>query len=160
MTIEETKKRLEELLNRDFKFIEGEGGLDLVGVDFSSLNLDSVNFRWSILSNTKFIGTILCNADLVEADLRYADLRGANLLGANLHGANLRGANLECADLERASLYSCNLENTNFFGARLIRANLEKTNLHYAIVKHAIYNDETTFPIFEPKKTGMKRWNP
>ena len=60
---------------------EGLSGKDLSGLDFSNLNLNYIDFRYSDLQDTDFTGSYL-----VFADFAYANLSGVDFTGAKLSG--------------------------------------------------------------------------
>ncbi|MFM6726468.1 MAG: pentapeptide repeat-containing protein, partial [Dolichospermum sp.] len=68
------------------------------------------------------------NKILTEINLSYSTLKGANFIGANLTGANLTGANLTIANLT---------------GANLSGADLTDACLDYALLKGAIFDEQT-----------------
>lgn len=126
--------------------------IDLQGVNFQeanlreayfeSANLEGVNFQEASLRGAMLKGANLEAADLQVADfkgadLREANLRGADLQGADLQGADLRGADLSGADLKGADLKKAVLEGANLEGAQLQEANLEKANLRRADLQDA-----------------------
>jgi uncharacterized protein YjbI with pentapeptide repeats len=94
-------------------------GTTLSAVDFSSANLDRVNFRGANLSDVDFSDANLQNAKFGGADLSGAFLGNANLSGADLYKASLALANLSGANLSGANLLEVNLTNTNFSGANV-----------------------------------------
>ena len=85
--------------------------------DFAQNQGQSLNLRYTNLSQ----------ADLGSAQLRSAQLQGANLQEANLQNAQLQGANLENADLSGA----------NFSGADLAGASLRNANLADTVLDEA-----------------------
>ncbi|MEG3844082.1 pentapeptide repeat-containing protein [Microcoleus sp. herbarium14] len=94
-------------------------GTTLSEVDFSSANLDRVNFRGANLSDADFSDANLQNAKFGGADLSGAFLGNADLKGADLHKASLALANLSGADLSGANLLEVNLTNANLSGANV-----------------------------------------
>ncbi len=102
-------------------------------------------------------GLELPGAKLSLANLEKAILLRTNLQGANLILANLQGAFLYAAELQRADLREADLNGADLQDAILIKANLRGAkNLDKAILKDAIYNDETTFPEdFDPEAHNM-----
>lgn len=119
-----TKKKLNEVLQKHEKWVEGDSKgvrADLRGIDLSYVDLSH---------------TVLCYADLRHANLCDADLRSADLQGAILYEADLSNANLYSADLRRADLsetdlrYAC-LDYADLYGAILYRANLEGVSLRF-----------------------------
>lgn len=94
-------------------------GTTLSAVDFSSANLDRVNFRGATLNDADFSDANLQNAKFGGADLSGAFLGNADLSGADLHKASLALASLSGANLSGANLLEVNLTNTNFSGANV-----------------------------------------
>ena len=73
--------------------------MDVVGANFSKLNLS--------------------NADLSGVNFQKSNLRGAKLQEADLQGANLQGSGLQGADLQGANLKEVSLDRTYLRGAKL-----------------------------------------
>ncbi len=98
---------------------------DLVGADFSNLDLENVSLRYANLANVQFNNSILQKADmryvkLYGANLNYADLNGSTLCGAFLNGNSLssnRAASLTGAYLKNVNLADSNLNGANFTSA-------------------------------------------
>ena len=89
-------------------------------------------------------------ASFHRADLTEADLRGANLQRADLHGARLTGARLGGADLTGA-----NLDSATLIGAELAGAAIADITM-----RHAIFDQATTWPIgfHPPRPEGVGYW--
>ena len=96
--------------------------IDLIGIDLSWQNLESVNLSTADLTNSNFSGSILRNADLTDA----------NLSGANLSGADLTDARLNRASLELSTLNGAKLLRAELVGAQLTQAKANSVNLRYA----------------------------
>ena len=143
--------------------------MDVVGANFSKLNLSNsdlsgVNFQESDLRGSK-----LQEADLQRANLVYADLQEANLQDADLQGVNLDYANLQDADLQGVNLDYANLQGANLQGANLQRAYLRGSNLQGvkldisslqgADLNGANYDSKTILPFSDEvaKQEGMKK---
>lgn len=75
---------------------------NLVGVDFSRLQLDFQNFSVASLSGASFAGANLAKSLFTRADLSNVNFSGANLSGVDFTAANMTGANMEGANLTDA----------------------------------------------------------
>ena len=75
---------------------------NLVGVDFSRLQLDFQNFSVASLSGANFTGANLAKSLFIRADLLNVNFSGANLSGVDFTAANMTGANMEGANLTDA----------------------------------------------------------
>ena len=75
---------------------------NLVGVDFSRLQLDFQNFSVASLSGANFTGANLAKSLFIRADLSNVNFSGANLSGVDFTAANMTGANVEGANLTDA----------------------------------------------------------
>ncbi len=75
---------------------------NLVGVDFSRLQLDFQNFSVATLTGASFSGANLAKSLFIRADLTNVNFSGANLSGVDFTAANMTGANLEGANLSEA----------------------------------------------------------
>ena len=75
---------------------------NLVGVDFSRLQLDFQNFSVASLSGANFTGANLSKSLFIRADLLNVNFSGANLAGVDFTAANMTGANMEGANLTDA----------------------------------------------------------
>ena len=75
---------------------------NLVGVDFSRLQLDFQNFSVASLTGASFAGANLAKSLFIRADVSNVDFSGANLSGVDFTAANMTGANLEGANLTDA----------------------------------------------------------
>ena len=75
---------------------------NLVGVDFSRLQLDFQNFSVASLSGANFTGANLAKSLFIRADLLNVNFSGANLAGVDFTAANMTGANMEGANLTDA----------------------------------------------------------
>ncbi|MBN3897721.1 MAG: pentapeptide repeat-containing protein [Nostoc sp. NOS(2021)] len=125
-------------------------GADLTGVDFTQATLKSTDFRYTILTNTRFYQakmldrvrpglTYLQNSQVRQLlvtgqgedknfdreNLRGINLKAANLADASFIGAALSEANLQDADLSRAKLKQTQLDGTYLTGATLTGAYIE-----------------------------------
>ena len=83
---------------------------NLVGVDFSRLQLDYTDFSVATLIGANFTGTNLTQSLLIRADLSNANFLRANLTNANLTAALMSGANLEGANLTGTILCDVDLK--------------------------------------------------
>jgi len=75
---------------------------NLVGVDFSRLQLDFQNFSVATLTGASFSGANLAKSLFIRADLTDVNFSGANLSGVDFTAAAMTGANLEGANLSEA----------------------------------------------------------
>ena len=75
---------------------------NLVGVDFSRLQLDFQNFSVASLTGASFAGANLAKSLFTRADLSNVNFSGANLSGVDFTAANMTGANMEGANLTDA----------------------------------------------------------
>ncbi|PHX93508.1 MAG: hypothetical protein CK542_03900, partial [Acidimicrobium sp.] len=75
---------------------------NLVGVDFSRLQLDFQNFSVASLSGASFAGANLAKSLFTRADLSNVNFSGANLSGVDFTAANMTGTNMEGANLSEA----------------------------------------------------------
>ena len=75
---------------------------NLVGVDFSRLQLDFQNFSVATLTGASFAGANLAKSLFIRADLSNVNFAGANLSGVDFTAANMTGANMEGANLTDA----------------------------------------------------------
>ena len=88
---------------------------NLVGVDFSRLQLDFQNFSVATLTGASFSGANLAKSLFIRADLTNANFSGANLSGVDFTAAAMTGANLEGANLTDAIF--CDVDMKSFVGA-------------------------------------------
>lgn len=75
---------------------------NLVGVDFSRLQLDFQNFSVASLTGASFAGANLAKSLFTRADLSNVNFSGANLSGVDFTAAIMTGANMEGANLTDA----------------------------------------------------------
>ena len=75
---------------------------NLVGVDFSRLQLDFQNYSVASLAGASFVGANLAKSLFIRADLSSVNFTGANLSGVDFTAANMTGANMEGANLTDA----------------------------------------------------------
>jgi|GEM_PF-621297 len=146
-------------------------GADLVGRDLKNIilrnaNLSKASLNFASLKNADLSGANLGGAELGFAFLfgtRFdkANLQKAILMGSYLHRADLSKNDLSGVDLSRAYLFDtklteANLSGANLEGTALSGANLSKANLSNALLKEALYDQSTLFPIgFDPKTAGL-----
>lgn len=96
---------------------------NLVGVDFSRLQVDFTDFSAASLAGALLTGANLTSSVFIRADLTGADFAGATLKNADLTAANVAGANFEGANLEGAVLCDVDLESAlNITPAQLQKA--------------------------------------
>ncbi|GEM_PF-431415 len=98
-----TREQLIDTLGKNGRRLTMKAG-ELVGFDFSGLDLTQADFRFADLRRANFRGAILRQADLRYANLSGADLTNADLYGANLNFCGLSDTNLTGANMEGASL--------------------------------------------------------
>jgi uncharacterized protein YjbI with pentapeptide repeats len=82
---------------------------NLVGVDFSRLKLDFINFSVAQLAGASFVGANLSNSILIRADLSAVNFEGATLKNTDFTAANLTDASFKGANLEGAVLCDVDL---------------------------------------------------
>ena len=87
---------------------------NLVGVDFSRLQLDFQNFSVATLTDASFAGANLAKSLFIRADLTSVNFVGANLSGVDFTAAVMTGANLEGANLTDAIF--CDVDLKSFTG--------------------------------------------
>src|ERR1700726_1901908 len=95
---------------------------DLIGRDFSGLNLRGVKMDRALLSGADFTGADLQSANLIGAILQKACFDRADLSRARLSGANLVSASLESACLAKADMEFVLMGNAVLQGACLAEA--------------------------------------
>lgn len=87
---------------------------NLIGVDFSRLQLDFQNFSVATLTGASFAGANLAKSLFIRADLTGVNFVGANLSGVDFTAAMMTGANLEGANLTDAIF--CDVDLKSFTG--------------------------------------------
>lgn len=100
------------------------GGATLCDAEFEHSTFTRADFTKADLSRVHASGTIFRECRFEKANLNRADLRGADLRGADLRGANLREAVLNDADLTNADVTGADLENAVLTGAKLQGVNV------------------------------------
>lgn len=129
----------------------------LENADLSRALLADADLRLALLSDTRFEG-----ANLDDADLRYSDLTGsdfsgaemrrvalsggavligANFLGAAMQGADLTGAKLYAADFYGAGLQGAQLSFVQAFGANFEGADLDAALMNFAKLHGADFSN-------------------
>jgi len=101
---------------------------NLVGVDFSRLQLDFQNFSVSTFTGASFSCANLAKSLFIRADLTNVNFSGANLSGVDFTAAAMTGANLEGANLTDAIF--CDVDMKSFVGttdAQIAKAKKFKT---------------------------------
>lgn len=83
---------------------------NLVGVDFSRLKLDFIDFSVANLVGASFTGANLANSIFIRADLSAANFAGATLKNVDFTAAVLNAASFKGANLEGAVLCDVDLE--------------------------------------------------
>lgn len=82
----------------------------LVGMDFSRLKLDFVNFQVANLGGASFVGANLNNSIFIRADLSAVNFEGASLKNVDFTAATLNAASFKGANLEGAVMCDVDLE--------------------------------------------------
>lgn len=82
---------------------------NLVGVDFSRLKLDFVNFQVASLAGASFVGANLNNSIFIRADLTAVNFEGASLKNVDFTAATLTAASFKGANVEGAVLCDVDL---------------------------------------------------
>ncbi len=100
------------------------GGATLCDAEFEHSTFTKADFSKADLSRVHASGTIFRECRFEKANLQRADLRGADLRGADLRGANLREAVLNDADLTNADVTGADFENAVLTGAKLKGVNV------------------------------------
>lgn len=83
---------------------------NLVGMDFSRLKLDFVNFQVASLGGASFVGANLNNSIFIRADLSAVNFEGASLKNVDFTAATLNAASFKGANLEGAVMCDVDLE--------------------------------------------------
>ena len=113
------------------------GGADLDGADFTDANLTDANFHGASLTRATFKNTQLGNANLTEADLTNALFEGGSFAVTRDEGGKHTGlmvawgADFTGAQLAGATLVfsGCDLRKVNFSGVNLDGADFTDANL-------------------------------
>jgi uncharacterized protein YjbI with pentapeptide repeats len=163
-----------DLNHHDFAELHLNGAnfsdVGLKGANFSKASLKNANFSKARLENANFKGADITSAIFTDADLTGADLRETTTKGSHCEGANFSKANLE--GLSFALGFGCKYNGANlrmckisgrgdtrqdFCRADLRGANMRAvTTLATALLKGAIYNEDTAFPDgYDPAAAGM-----
>ena len=82
---------------------------NLVGVDFSRLKLDFINFSVANLGGASFVGANLNNSIFIRADLSAVNFEGASLKNVDMTASVLTAASFKGANLEGAVLCDVDL---------------------------------------------------
>ena len=82
---------------------------NLVGVDFSRLKLDFVDFSVASLAGASFVGANLTNSIFIRTDLSAVNFEGATLKNVDFTAATLTAASFKGANLEGAVLCDVDL---------------------------------------------------
>jgi hypothetical protein len=82
---------------------------NLVGIDFSRLKLDFIDFSVARLAGASFVGANLTNSVFIRADLSAVNFEGATLKNVDFTAATLIAASLKGANLEGAVLCDVDL---------------------------------------------------
>jgi uncharacterized protein YjbI with pentapeptide repeats len=83
---------------------------NLVGVDFSRLKLDFIDFSVASLAGASFVGTNLTNSIFIRSDLSAVNFEGATLKNVDFTAAVMPAASFKGANLEGAVLCDVDLE--------------------------------------------------
>ncbi len=111
---------------------------DLSNVDFSSMNLEGVNFTSSIITGSKF----------ERANLRKARLSKSKLMYTQFREAILAEAHLDFADLTKAYMLDARLEGAYFYKSRLVKTNLSGTYLSHTLLDDCNLTGVSLFAAF------------
>lgn len=95
---------------------------NLVGVNFSRLKLDFIDFSVASLGGASFVGANLNNSLFIRADLTAVNFEGASLKNVDFTAAMLAAASFKGANLEGAVL--CDVDLTGVLD--LTKEQLEK----------------------------------
>ena len=82
---------------------------NLVGVDFSRLKLDFIDFSVASLVGASFVGANLANSIFIRSDLSAVNFEGATLKNVDFTAAVLTDASFKGANLEGAVLCDVDL---------------------------------------------------
>jgi hypothetical protein len=141
-----TKEKLEEILEKHRKWLNGEEGgsrmritrADLTGVNLYRADLRKADLHGISLRKANLNGADLSEADLSRTDLSEAELWSSCLSGTDLSGANLKGAFLSYSHADKAHLYNADLTDARLDNIDFRKADLIKANLHHACL---VYTD-------------------
>ncbi len=103
--------------------------VDLSGVNFSTADLNKIDFHEAYLKETNLSGSNLSRANLCGANFNRTNLSRTNLSKTNLNKTNLIGAVLTGSVLREANLCEAALSKANINGADLSRAVLTRAIL-------------------------------
>jgi len=104
-------------------------GADFTGARFDLSSMKGAQVQRALLTDARFVGCDLTEADLSEAQGPRVDFLGANLMGACLDRAALPEARLARANLYEARLEAADLRGADLRDAQLVAAQLWKTRL-------------------------------
>lgn len=104
-------------------------GADFTGARFDLSSMKGAQMQQALLTDARFVGCDLSEADLAEARGPRADFLGANLMGACLDRAQLPEARFARANLFEARLEAADLRGADLRDAQLVAAQLWKTRL-------------------------------
>lgn len=108
-------------------FAQNHNKENLVGADFSNLDLTQASFN---------------HANLRQSDFHNSDLRGASLFAAHLEGANFENADLSNSTLDTARFIKANLKNAIFEGAFAFNARFDGANIEGADFTDVFLRDD------------------
>lgn len=113
---------------------ESLAGANLNGLDLSGLDLSGIDLTQAMCVKTRFVGTKLDRATMVQimatgADFTQASLRGANLRMGLCVDAACDHADFSQADLTQTLFSGASLRKAVFRGARIYSTVLENTDL-------------------------------
>ncbi len=131
--------------------------------DFSSLNLEGVDFSKSDLKNCRFVGAKLKGAKLVKASLSNCDFSGADLREVNFTAADVKGchfggvtwkgaildrakfpkAELTGADFSGVTAKHSNMPEAKFAGAKFVGADFSGADLRQSDISRADFSSST-----------------
>lgn len=142
-----------------------EGNMaDFLGVlvhdfDFSSQNLESVDFNRSTFLRCQFRGADL-TACSIQSDFIDCDFTGAILLKAEITSSDFRGSCFEFAQLTRCYIDKSNLDGVSFRKSQLVGAIIETSNVHGADFTDSFQIDFTfASNVGEPVGVAPLEWD-
>lgn len=126
--------------------------------DFTNSDLSNVDFIYTRLETTVFVGANLEQARLQQAQLTAATFAGARLGNTNFSGANLSQAVLQDAMLTETNLRDADLTGANLCNAKLIAVDLSTVrNLGSADLEGATADTATIWPSgFNWRQAGVR----
>ena len=144
------EQSITETLGRNCNEVLGPG-VNLIGCDFSGLNLKNVDLSFSTLSsinfsNTNLEGAILSASELDNIDFSNANLKSSSFINSvsnnnNFKSADLTGTNMINAIFKHTNFENTILESVNLDGAYFENVNLKKSVLSKSLLHQIIFNN-------------------